>query len=53
MTPTLMSNWLAEIGIALPRILCGIMLSFDFGSSKFGLPWTPASQNLSLFEVAE
>lgn len=53
MTPTIMSNWISEVMIALPRILCGIMLSFSFGASKFGMPWTSAEQNLSLFEVAE
>ena len=53
MTPTVMSNWISEIGIAIPRILCGVMLSFDFGASKFGMPWTASSQNLALFEVAE
>ncbi len=48
-----MSNWISEIGIAIPRILCGILLTLDFGASKFGMPWTPDDKNLSLFEVAE
>jgi len=52
-TPVLQSNWLSEISIAIPRIICGILLSIDFGADKFGMPWTPEGQNLSLFEVAE
>jgi putative oxidoreductase len=53
MTPGLQKNWIAEVAIAIPRILCGFLLSFDFGASKFGMPWTPESQHLALFEVAE
>ncbi|MEM9547106.1 MAG: DoxX family protein [Bacteroidota bacterium] len=51
--PVTQSNWVAEIAIAVPRIFCGILLSKDFGADKFGMPWTPDGQNLSLFEVAE
>lgn len=36
----------------IPRILCGLLLTIDFGSSKFGMPWTDSDRNLSLFEVA-
>jgi len=38
--------------IFLPRAICGIMLSAGFGADKFGMPWSPAEANLSLFEVA-
>ncbi|MDF1698075.1 MAG: DoxX family protein [Saprospiraceae bacterium] len=50
--PVIQSNWGAEIALALPRIFCGIVLAKDFGADKFGMPWTPVGQNLSLFEVA-
>lgn len=45
-------NILIDISTALPRIVCGLLLTIDFGSSKFGMPWTDSEQNLSLFEVA-
>ena len=51
--PVTQNNWASEIMIAIPRVVCGILLSKDFGADKFGMPWTPESQNLSLFEVAE
>jgi len=51
-TPLKIENWLANILIAIPRFVGGILLAIDFGASKFGMPWTDAEQNLSLFEVA-
>lgn len=53
MKPSLQSYWILNALFAIPRILCGFFLSINFGSSKFGMPWTPADKNLSLFEVAE
>ena len=53
MTPTKQSGWFSEIATAIPRFVCGALLSISFGASKFGMPWTDAEQNLSLFEVAE
>ncbi len=53
MKPSVQSYWIADALFAIPRILCGFFLSINFGSSKFGMPWTPADKNLSLFEVAE
>ena len=50
--PVVLSNWLAEIITALPRIICGFVLTSSFGSDKFGMPWTADSQNLNLFEVS-
>lgn len=50
--PTNINSLFANILIAFPRIFCGLILSFDFGSSKFGMPWTDSNQNLSLLEVA-
>ncbi|MEW7290352.1 DoxX family protein [Aquimarina sp. 2304DJ70-9] len=51
--PTIQASWIADLSFAIPRILCGLFLAVNFGSSKFGMPWTPADRNLSLFEVAE
>jgi len=50
--PVVLSNWLSEIITALPRIICGFVLTASFGSDKFGMPWTAESQNLNLFEVS-
>lgn len=47
------SNLLSDLIIAIPRIFCGLILAFDFGSSKFGIPWSPAESNLSLFQVSD
>lgn len=50
--PVYFKSWYTNILIALPRILGGLMLSFEFGSSKFGMPWSTTSE-LGLFQVAE
>ena len=52
LTPTKINSIFANLLIAVPRIICGLVLSIDFGASKFGMPWTDLEQNLSLFEVA-
>lgn len=52
MSSSKMNNWAADIAIALPRIICGLLLAINFGSSKFGMPWTDSEQGLALFEVA-
>jgi putative oxidoreductase len=49
--PTKIDSWFANIIIAIPRIIGGLMLSFEFGSSKFGMPWS-TSEDLGLFQVA-
>jgi putative oxidoreductase len=41
-----------DIVIAVPRIIYGYFLTSEFGSSKFGLPWSDPDKNLRLFEVA-
>lgn len=51
-TPRLQTYWLADLVFAIIRFICGMMLAFDFGASKFGMPWTDTSQNLNLFEVS-
>jgi putative oxidoreductase len=50
--PTKINSSFANLLMAIPRIICGLVLSLDFGASKFGMPWTGSEQNLSLFEVA-
>lgn len=43
------STKVADFVIAIPRIICGLLLAFDFGSSKFGMPWS--SNDLTLFDI--
>lgn len=50
-TKPVLTNWLLDIAIAIPRIVYGYMLTVEFGSPKFGLPWTDEDKNLNLFEV--
>lgn len=50
--PVCLPYWWQDAFIAIPRIVCGLMLGFDFGAAKFGMPWSPADKNLGLFEVA-
>lgn len=50
--PTLYPNYGAEILAAIPRVLGGLLLSLEFGSSKFGVPWSQAEKPLGFFEVA-
>lgn len=47
-----MPKWWQDVLIAIPRIVCGYLLTTDFGAAKFGMPWSPADKNLGLFEVA-
>ena len=51
-TPILQKHWFADLTFAIIRFICGALLAFEFGASKFGMPWTPKEQNLSLFEVS-
>jgi len=51
-TPIVQKHWFADATFASIRFICGMVLSLEFGSGKFGMPWTPDAQNLSLFEVA-
>lgn len=50
--PLCLPYWWQDAFIAIPRIVCGLLLTIDFGASKFGMPWSPAEKNLDLFEVA-
>ena len=49
--PVLLDKWYADILFLIPRAICGFLLAFNFGASKFGMPWSPSDKNLSLFEV--
>ena len=51
-TPIQMPFWWQDLLFAIPRIVCGYLLTSDFGAAKFGLPWSPADNNLNFFEVA-
>lgn len=51
-TPKPIGSLLNNILYFIPRFVAGMMLTLDFGSSKFGVPWTSPEQGLSLFEVA-
>lgn len=50
--PINMPYWWQDLMFAVPRIVCGYLLTSDFGAAKFGLPWSPAENNLKFFEVA-
>lgn len=45
-------NWWQDLILLLPRVVCGYLLTSDFGAAKFGMPWSPPDNNLGLFEVA-
>ncbi|MEO9871606.1 S41 family peptidase [Ekhidna sp.] len=45
------SNRLADVMVSIPRIVCGLLLAFDFGASKFGVPWS--SNNLPFLGIPE
>lgn len=49
--PIIFEQWYMNILIAIPRVLGGLMLCFEFGSSKFGMPWSTTDE-LGLFQVA-
>lgn len=50
--PLILPHWWQNLLIAIPRIVCGYLLTANFGADKFGLPWSPADKNLGLFEIA-
>ncbi len=49
--PQSFSSFGNNLALAIPRILGGLMLCFEFGSSKFGMPWSTTNE-MGLFEVA-
>ncbi len=50
--PVLQKHWAIDLHFALIRLVSGLLLAIDFGASKFGMPWTPAEKELSLFQVS-
>lgn len=50
--PILQAHLVQEIILTIPRLVCGYLLTTDFGAAKFGMPWSPEEKNLGLFEVA-
>lgn len=50
--PILLPHWSQDFLLAIPRIVCGFLLTSNFGAAKFGLPWSPPENNLKFFEVA-
>ena len=46
--PLIMPYWWQDVLFALPRIICGYLLTVHFGGAKFGMPWTPDDKNLAL-----
>jgi len=51
--PVTQPKWYSDLLFSIPRIICGLLLTIDFGSSKFGMPWSPAEKQLGLFEVID
>ncbi len=50
--PIAIESWWQDLALSIPRIVCGYLLAFHFGSDKFGMPWSPEDKNLGLFEIA-
>jgi putative oxidoreductase len=50
--PITMPHWFLDLLLAIPRVACGYLLTVEFGSPKFGLPWSNPDNGLGLFEVA-
>lgn len=50
--PIAFPNYGAEVLMFIPRVLAGLVLSLEYGSSKFGVPWSESEEPLRFFEVA-
>ncbi|CAN5509538.1 hypothetical protein BH11BAC3_BH11BAC3_23560 [soil metagenome] len=50
--PITMPSWWQDLLLVIPRIVCGYLLTANFGADKFGLPWSDVDKNLGLFEIA-
>jgi len=50
--PVILDSWVMNILIAIPRILGGLLLCLEFGSSKFGMPWS-TTEEMGMFQVAD
>lgn len=51
-TPYPFNQLAINLGIAIPRILAGLSLCLEFGSPKFGMPWS-TTEEMGLFQVAK
>lgn len=51
-TPTFLPHWSQDVVATIPRMVCGYLLTAEFGSPKFGLPWSDPDNGLGFFEVA-
>ena len=51
LAPKILGAWYLDLLIAIPRALAGLMLCFEFGSSKFGMPWS-LREDLGFLQVA-
>lgn len=50
--PILLPHWSQDLLLMIPRVICGYLLTVEFGSPKFGVPWSNPDYGLGLFEVA-
>lgn len=50
--PVILPHWGLDVLLLIPRLVCGYLLTANFGADKFGLPWSPIDANLGFFEVA-
>ncbi len=50
--PVIQKSLIMDFIVLIPRFITGALLAINFGASKFGMPWSPAENNLGLFEVA-
>lgn len=51
--PLDIGGFLPNILLIVPRIVGGLALTLDFGSSKFGMPWTDGDRDLTIFQVSD
>ncbi|SHH05746.1 DoxX family protein [Flagellimonas flava] len=51
-TPYPFDNLVINLGIAVPRVWGGLSLCLEFGSSKFGMPWS-ITEEMGLFQVVQ
>jgi len=48
--PVILPHWGLDILLLIPRIVCGYLLTANFGADKFGLPWSPVDANLGFLK---
>ncbi|MEC7262972.1 MAG: DoxX family protein [Bacteroidota bacterium] len=51
MKPYEFKKGIINAGVAIPRIIGGLSLSLEFGSPKFGMPWS-MKEDMGFFQVA-